>query len=79
VRQALFSRAFDNDDLPPRLRKPVLITQGTADAVVKRAVIDQQMASIASAEIRMMTTGHACFWDDAAGYNRCLRKFAEAL
>jgi len=79
VRQALFSRAFDNDDLLPRLRKPVLITHGTADAVVKSTVIDQQMSRISSAKIRMMATGHACFWDDAPGYNRCLREFAESL
>ena len=79
VRQALFSRAFDNDDLLPRLRKPVLITHGTADAVVKPAVIEQQMARIASARIEMMGTGHACFWDDAPAYNRYLQKFAEAL
>jgi non-heme chloroperoxidase len=79
VRQALFSRAFDNDDLLPRLRKPVLITHGTADAVVKSTVLDQQMARIASAKIRMMATGHACFWDDAAAYNTCLREFAESL
>jgi non-heme chloroperoxidase len=79
VRQALFARAFDNDDLLPRLRKPVLITQGTSDAVVKSTVIDQQMARISSAKIRTMATGHACFWDDAAGYNKCLRELAEAL
>ena len=78
VRQALFSRAFDNDDLLPKLRKPVLITHGTFDAVVKSTVIDQQMGRIASAKIQMMATGHACFWDDAVAYNRCLREFAEA-
>src|SRR5882672_10724324 len=78
VRQALFSRAFDNDDLLPRLRKRVLITHGTADAIVKSTVIDRQMARIASAQIRRMTRGHACFWDNAAAYNRCLREFAEA-
>ena len=27
----------------------------------------------------LMATGHACFWDDAAGYNRCLQEFVEAL
>lgn len=80
VRQALFSRSFDNDDLLPRLRKPVLITHGTDDAVVKSAVIDQQMVRITSARIRMMANaGHACFWNDAAAYNRCLQQFAEAL
>jgi pimeloyl-ACP methyl ester carboxylesterase len=80
VRQALFSRSFDNDDLLPKLRKPVLITHGTDDAVVKSAVIDQQMVRITSARIRMMANaGHACFWNDAAAYNRCLQEFAEAL
>jgi non-heme chloroperoxidase len=80
VRQALFSRSFDNDDLLPRLRKPVLITHGTDDAVVKPAVIDQQMVRITSARIRMMANaGHACFWNDATAYNRCLQEFAEAL
>ena len=80
VRQALFSRSFDNDDLLPRLRKPVLITHGTDDAVVKPAVIDQQMVRITSAKIRMMANaGHACFWNDAAAYNRCLQEFAEDL
>ena len=34
VRQALFSRAFDNDDLLPTLRSPMLITHGAQDAVV---------------------------------------------
>jgi non-heme chloroperoxidase len=80
VRQALFSRSFDNDDLLPRLQKPVLVTHGTDDAVVKSAVIDQQMVRIASARILMMTNaGHACFWNDAEVYNRYLQEFAEAL
>jgi non-heme chloroperoxidase len=79
VRQALFARTFHNDDLLPKLRKPVLISHGTQDAVVKSTVIDQQMSRIGSARIRMMATGHACFWDDATGYNESLREFAEAL
>ena len=49
VRQALFSRSFDNDDLLPKIRKPVLITHGVEDAVVKPTVIDQQMARIPGA------------------------------
>ena len=35
VRQGMFSRSFDNNDLLPKIRKPVLITHGAADAVVK--------------------------------------------
>ncbi len=79
VRQALLSRSIDNDDILPRLRKPVLVTHGTEDRAVTAAVLEQQMARIASARIQRMATGHACFWDDAAGYNRALKEFAEAL
>lgn len=79
VRQALFSRAFDNDDLLPRLRKPVLVTHGIHDAVVKPAVIEQQLSTIRSAKIQRMDTGHACFWDDPTAYNESLRDFADGL
>jgi len=80
VRQALFSRSFDNDDLLPKIHKPVLITHGANDAVVKPAAVDQHKAAIAHAQIQMMANaGHACFWDDAAGFNRRLRAFAESL
>jgi non-heme chloroperoxidase len=80
VRQALFARRFDNEDLLPTLRKPVLITHGTDDAVVKPAVIEQQMRSIAGARVRMLAdAGHACFWNAAAAYNGLLREFAESL
>jgi non-heme chloroperoxidase len=76
VRQALFSRSFDNDDLLPKIRTPVLITHGARDAIVKPTVIDQQMACITHVTIRMIAdAGHACFWDEAATYNRCLQEF----
>ena len=78
VRQALFSRSFDNDDLLPKLRTPVLIAHGAADAVVKQNVIDQQMARIPRAIIRMLANaGHACFWDAAPAYNQCLQDFVQ--
>lgn len=80
VRQALFSRAFDNEDLLPKIRKPVLITHGADDAVVKPAAADQHMAAMAHAQIQLMANaGHAPFWDDAATFNRGLRAFAESL
>ena len=80
VRQALFSRAFDNDDLLPRIRKPVLITHGRKDTVVKPNVVDQHKANLPHAEIHMMdNAGHAAFWDDPAAYNQRLRAFAASL
>jgi non-heme chloroperoxidase len=80
VRQALFSRVFDNDDLLPKIHKPVLITHGAADAVVKKEVVEQHRASIAHAQIDMMAdAGHAAFWDDAPTFNARLAKFCEEV
>jgi len=78
VRQGLFSRSFDNDDLLPKIRKPVLITHGEADEVVSLAVNDKQMSRITTTQMHVMSTGHACFWDEPAAYNQLLRKFVEA-
>lgn len=80
VRDALLSRWIDNDDILPALRKPVLITHGTDDAVVKPAAVEQHKARIRHAQVQWMTNaGHAPFWDDAPSFNRGLRAFAESL
>ena len=79
VRQALFSRSFDNDDVLPKIRKPVLITHGAADAVVTLAVIDRQMSRIPTMQTQVIAdAGHACFWDEPVTYNQRLRQFVEA-
>jgi pimeloyl-ACP methyl ester carboxylesterase len=79
VRQGLFSRSFDNDDLLPKIRRHVLITHGDADAVVSLAVIEKQMKLISNTQTHVMANaGHACFWDEPAAYNQRLRKFVEA-
>jgi pimeloyl-ACP methyl ester carboxylesterase len=79
VRKALFSRSFDNDDLLPRLRKPVLITHGVKDAIVKLSAVDQCKSRVPHAQTHIMNTGHAAFWDDAATYNQSLREFSASL
>ena len=81
VRQGLLSRSVDNDDLLPRIRKPVLITQGAEDAVVKLTAIDQHKAGgLAHAQIQIVpNVGHAPFWDDAAVFNQSLRAFSASL
>jgi non-heme chloroperoxidase len=77
VRQALFSRSFDNDDLLPRIRKPAMVVHGADDAVVKVAVVDQHKAALAHAQIQIIpNAGHAVFWNDAPGFNQCLRAFS---
>jgi pimeloyl-ACP methyl ester carboxylesterase len=80
VRQALFSRAFDNDDLLPRIRKPVLITQGAEDAIDKPTAVDQHKAGLPHAQIHIVpNVSHAPFRDDAAGFNQRLRTFAASV
>jgi pimeloyl-ACP methyl ester carboxylesterase len=78
VRQAMFSRSFDNDDLLPSIRKPVLITHGTEDAIVNPSVVQEHKAGMKHAEIHLMEhLGHAPFWEDPEEFNRRLKMFAE--
>jgi pimeloyl-ACP methyl ester carboxylesterase len=78
VRQALFSRILDNDDLLPTIRNPVLITHGAVDAVVKKEVVEQHRAGIPHARIHVVPeAGHAVFWDNAASFNEQLADFCE--
>jgi pimeloyl-ACP methyl ester carboxylesterase len=80
VRQALFSRAYDNDDLLGKIKKPVLVTHGAKDAIVRPAVVDQHKAGVSHAQIDMIpNTGHAPFWEDAAAFNKSLRAFADSI
>jgi pimeloyl-ACP methyl ester carboxylesterase len=80
VRQALFSRTVDNDDLLPTIRKPVLITHGAADAVVKIDIVEQIHQLVPQAEIQIMpNAGHAPFGDDASLFNRRLAAFADGV
>ena len=80
VRQALFSRSVDNDDVLAQIRKPVLLTHGVKDAVVKPTVVDRHKALLSRAQIDLMPdTGHAPFWDQATSFNRRLRDFAASV
>ncbi len=75
VRQALFSRSLENDDLLPQLRTPVLITHGQDDAVVRPAAAEQHAAAIPHARLSLYPrVGHAPFWEDADRFNRELRE-----
>jgi len=80
VRQGLLSRSVDNDDLLSDIRRPVLLTHGARDAVVKPIVVDQHKARMSHAQVHVMgNAGHAPFWDDAAAFNQRLRSFAASL
>jgi non-heme chloroperoxidase len=76
VRQAMFSRAIDNDDLLSTLTKPMLITHGAEDAIVTPSVVEQHRAAVPHAQVHIMAgAGHAPFWDDAASFNDRLAAF----
>ena len=76
VRQALFSRVLDNDDLLPKVGKPVLIVHGLHDAIVKPSIVERHGTALPHAKVELMPhAGHAVFWDDAAGFNETLRAF----
>ena len=80
VRQALLTRAVDNDDLLPTIATPVLITHGALDAVVRQEAVAQHRALLPHAQVDIMPdAGHAPFWDDAAGFNRRLGAFREEV
>ena len=76
VRQGMFARAFDNDDLLPTIRKPVLITHSDAETIVKPAAAVQHLAAMPHAQAHWTRdAGHAPFWDHAADFNQRLREF----
>jgi non-heme chloroperoxidase len=80
VRQAMLTRVVDNDDLLPTIVKPVLITHGALDAVVRQEVVAQYCAGLPHAQVDIMPdAGHAAFWDDAAQFNRRLGAFREEV
>ena len=77
VRQGLFARAFDNDDLLPTIRRPVLLTHSSAETIVKPSAMDEHLAAMPDAQVHWTRdAGHAPFFDEADAFNRRLRKFA---
>ena len=77
VRQGLFARAFDNDDLLPTIRRPVLLTHSSAETIVKPSAMDEHLAAMPDAQVHWTRdAGHAPFFDEADAFNRRLRQFA---
>ena len=80
VRQALLTRVVDNDDLLPTIAKPVLITHGARDAIVRPEVVAQHRSLLSHAQVDIMPgAGHAPFRDDAERFNQRLGAFREEV
>jgi pimeloyl-ACP methyl ester carboxylesterase len=78
VREGLFSRTLENDDLLPKLRKPVLITHGAKDAIVLPEAARQHAKAIPHATLSLYpNVGHATFLENAPRFNRELRALAK--
>ena len=78
VRQAMFSRSSDNDDLLPKLRKPLLITQGTDDKIVRVRAAEEIKSAVPHATLVLMEgVGHAVFREEPERFNQRLRDFAK--
>ena len=76
IRQAMFARALDNDDLLTNIRTPLLLTHGTADRVVRPLAAEQVKAVVPHARLHLVEgAGHAPFWDEARAYNDRLQAF----
>jgi len=80
VRQALFSRTINNDDVLRKIQKPFLITHGSSDIIVKLSAAAAIKSLVPHAEIHIIDeAGHAPFWDDAASFNARQRAFCQGL
>jgi pimeloyl-ACP methyl ester carboxylesterase len=76
----LLTRVVDNDNLLPTIAKPVLITHGALDAIVRQEAVAQHRARLPQAQVHIMPdAGHAAFWDDAASFNRRLGAFRDEV
>lgn len=80
VRQGLFARTLDNDDLLKQLRKPVLISHGAKDRVVRPLAAERHRVGIPQAQVHLVPeASHGFFWDDPPTFNQRLRAFAGQL
>ncbi|HEY2866006.1 MAG TPA: alpha/beta hydrolase [Pyrinomonadaceae bacterium] len=80
VRQALFSRTVDNDDILADLKAPLLISHSIDDRIVLPTAAEQIRSVVPHAVLHQPSgVGHGLFMEDAAGFNTRLRKLANAV
>ena len=79
VREALFARSLDNDDLLSNLKKPLLLSHGDADAIVLYSMAEHHAQLAPQAQLsRYEGMGHAPFMEDPERFNREIREFRES-
>ncbi|WP_158502163.1 alpha/beta fold hydrolase [Vitiosangium sp. GDMCC 1.1324] len=77
VREAIGSRAADNDDVLRRLSVPVLVSHGMEDRVIRPASGQHIASLLPDAKVSLYPgIGHSPFWEDSRRFNRELAAFA---
>lgn len=77
VREGMYSRVVDNDDVLLELRAPVLVTHGEKDGIVLLKAAEQLEKLIPHAQLSIYEgVTHVPFWEDPDRFNRELREFA---
>ena len=79
VRQALFAREIDGDDVLSRLSVPVLVTHGRADAIVLPSMVEHVLGVCRTARASWYDdVGHMPFVEAPDRFDRELRALAGA-
>jgi non-heme chloroperoxidase len=77
VREQLFARAIENDDVLQNLTVPALVTHGAKDEIVLPLAADQLAALIPDAKLSVYeNVGHSPFAENAKRFNQELLQFA---
>jgi pimeloyl-ACP methyl ester carboxylesterase len=80
VRQSLFSRVLDNDDILSTSNIPLLLTHGAEDRIVFPVAAEQIASVHPNAELdQPADVGHAVFWEDPEAFNARLREFVNSI
>lgn len=79
VRQALFSRELNNDDVLASVEVPTLVIHGAEDRIVRSSSAEHIAGIVPGASLRVYEgLGHAPHLDDPQQFNRDLAEFARA-
>jgi pimeloyl-ACP methyl ester carboxylesterase len=80
IRQAMFSRLLENDDVLARVRVPTLVVQGAADRIVRMSAAEHIVKTISGAKLLVYDrVGHAPHLQIPVRFNRDLAEFVRDL
>jgi non-heme chloroperoxidase len=80
VRDSLLARNVDNDDVVKQMSKPMLLSHGDKDQIVKMSMSDHIVGLASHALLSSYAgVGHAPFWERTERFNQELREFRELV